>query len=241
MLDTLRTLRLRLLHIGFASLNHRWQFERVISPFSRLYLITGGDAWVFHNDRKYTLKPGYLYLIPSYTDSKYHCDHFMEQYYISFLDEMEEGLSIYETLAFTYEVKAQAIDYHLFKRLLQLNPDKPIKKIDPKAYDNRSDLLSFNLPETQQSWSDFMESQGVLLQLFSRFLANTTLDQEKKIKSYRRLAATIRFIHRNIKEKLTVEELAEPAYQPPDNFSRRLFKRNYNISPARYRTERGQV
>ncbi|MEM8967754.1 MAG: AraC family transcriptional regulator [Bacteroidota bacterium] len=290
MLDTLRTLRLRLLHIGFASLNHRWQFERVISPFSRLYLITGGDAWVFHNDRKYTLKPGYLYLIPSYTDSKYHCDHFMEQYYISFLDEMEEGLSIYETLAFTYEVKAQAIDYHLFKRLLQLNPDKPIKKIDPKAYDNRSDLLSFNLPETQQSWSDFMESQGVLLQLFSRFLANTTLDQEKKIKSYRRLAATIRFIHRNIKEKLTVEELAEQAYLHPDYFSRlfmsitgvrpieyiqkmrmeraqllltttnaavseiaeevgipnvpyfsRLFKRNYNISPARYRTERGQV
>ncbi|MEM9829016.1 MAG: AraC family transcriptional regulator [Bacteroidota bacterium] len=290
MVNALKTLRLQLLHIGFTSLNHQWRFDHVISPFSRLYLITGGEAWVFHHDQKYELKPGYLYLIPSYTYSKYHCDQFMEQYYISFLDEMEEGLSIYETMAFAYEVKAQAIDHHLFKRLLQLNPDKTIKKSDPKDYDNRPDLLSFNLRETRQSWSDFLEGQGILLQLFSRFFANTTTDQEKKLKSHRRLAATIRFIHRNIKEKLTVEELAEQAYLHPDYFSRlfmsitgvrpieyiqkkrmeraqllltttnatvseiaeevgipnipyfsRLFKRNYNISPARYRAERGQV
>lgn len=244
MLDILRTLQLRLLHIGFVSLNHQWRFDHVVSPFSRLYLITGGEAWVFHHDHKYLLKPGNLYLIPSYTYSKYHCEHFMEQYYISFLDEMEEGLSVYETMAFVYEVKAKPIDHHLFKRLLQLNPDKPIKRSDPKTYDNRSDLLSFNLPEPRQSWNDFVEGQGILLQLFSRFIVNTTPDHEEKIKSYRRLAASIRFIHRNIKEKLSVEELAEQACLHPDYFSR-LFMSITGVRPIEYiqkkRMERAQL
>lgn len=44
MINTLYTLKLHLLHIGYASLGTNWQYDGVLSPFSRLYLITEGEA-----------------------------------------------------------------------------------------------------------------------------------------------------------------------------------------------------
>lgn len=225
-------------------MDHHWQFDNVISPFSRLYLITDGEGWVFHNREKFFLKPGYLYLIPSFTYSKYHCDTFLEQYYISFLDEMKDGLSIYETKSFQYEVKAHTIDYPLFERLLSLNPGRTIAKSDPKTYDNQPDLLSFNLPVPRQTLGAFTESQGILLQLFSRFFSEDTAKEAGKVKSYRRLASAIQYIHKNLQEKLTVEQLAADSCLNPDYFSR-LFLEITGVRPIEYihnkRLERAQL
>lgn len=244
MLNSLQTLRLSLLHVDFCQLDHHWQYENVISPFSRLYLITDGEGWVYHNEKKIILKPGYLYLIPSFTYSKYHCDQSLTQFYAHFLDEMKDGLGIFEIRSFYYEVKAQRLDYLLFERLLALNPERTIADSDPQIYDNSSDLLSFNLPEPKQSPGDYVETQGILLQLFSRFFSKHNTREEHKIKSYRRLASVIQYIHKNLHEKLTVEHLASNSCLNPDYFSR-LFLKVLGVRPIDYinnkRLERAQL
>lgn len=239
----LSTLKLSILHVGFAKLDNRWQFDNVISPFSRLYLITEGEAWVFHNQRKYQLRPNRLYLIPHFTYSEYHCEEHMHQFYISFLNFMEGGMSIYDLLHFEYEKEATDLDYQLMQRLLNLNPGRTILESDPKTYDNRPELLSYNL-NNFQSYDQYLESRGILMQLFSRFIKPGKRQSEKKLKSYRRLASVKQYIDKHLAEKLSVEELAASVYLHPDYFSR-LFLEINGVRPLDFinnkRLERAQI
>ena len=94
MLEVLQSLRLTLLNTGYAKLNSSWNFDNVISPFTRMYYITKGSAKLYHNNQVFNLKPHYIYLVPSYTYARYVCDDYHEQYYISFLKDINNGLSI---------------------------------------------------------------------------------------------------------------------------------------------------
>lgn len=69
----LQSLKLSLLNVGYAKLDTSWDYDNVISPFSRLYLITKGSAKVYHSYEEFDLKPGHLYLVPSFTYSGYQC------------------------------------------------------------------------------------------------------------------------------------------------------------------------
>lgn len=244
MFDAIKSLRLSLLHMGFIQLDSRWQYDQVISPFSRLYLITDGEGWVWHNGQKFTLKPGHLYLIPSFTYSRYHCDQFLEQYYISFFDEMREGLSIYDLKSMRYEVEAQPLDYSLMARLLAQNPGRTIQQPNPKEYDNRPEVLSFNQPRPNQSMSQFVETNGILLQLFSRFLVVENEDDRQRAKGLHQLASVLQYIDGHLHDKLTVEQLAAKVHLHVDYFSR-LFLSIVGVRPMDYiinkRLERAQL
>ncbi len=244
MFDAIKSLRLSLLHMGFIQLDSRWQYDQVISPFSRLYLITDGEGWVWHNGQKFTLKPGHLYLIPSFTYSRYHCDQFLEQYYISFFDEMREGLSIYDLKSMRYEVEAQPLDYSLMARLLAQNPGRTIQQPNPKEYDNRPEVLSFNQPRPNQSMSQFVETNGILLQLFSRFLGVENEDDQQRAKGLHQLASVLQYIDGHLHDKLTVEQLAAKVHLHVDYFSR-LFLSIVGVRPIDYiinkRLERAQL
>lgn len=244
MFDAIKSLRLSLLHMGFIQLDSRWQYDQVISPFSRLYLITDGEGWVWHNGQKFTLKPGYLYLIPSFTYSRYHCDQFLEQYYISFFDEMREGLSVYDLKSMRYEVEAQPLDYSLMARLLAQNPGRTIQQPNPKEYDNRPEVLSFNQPRPNQSMSQFVETNGILLQLFSRFLGVENEDDRQRAKGLHQLASVLQYVDGHLHDKLTVEQLAAKVHLHVDYFSR-LFLSIVGVRPIDYiinkRLERAQL
>lgn len=244
MVDVLSSLKISLLHIGYIQLDASWQFDKVISPFSRLYLITGGEGWVFHNNQKFMLRPGYLYLIPSFTYSRYHCEEHLVQYYISFTEDMAGELSVYEGQPFIYETPALDLDYRLFERLLALNPGRTITRTDPKHYDNKPELLSFNRPRPDQSPGHYVESQGILLQLFSRFLSPDQARVPKTRKPLHQLSPVLQYIHKNLHEKLTVEQLAIQQCLHPDYFSR-LFLEILGIRPLDYinnkRIEKAQL
>jgi AraC-like DNA-binding protein len=244
MFEALQTLQLRLLHVGFIGLDHHWQYDKVISPFSRLYLITGGEGWVFHNDNKYELKPGNLYLIPSYTYSRYHCDTFLEQYYIHFIDGMAGGFSVYETVQTHYQNVAEKLDYQLCAKLLELNPNRTVADIDPQQYDNKPELLSFNLPDSHQSLSNYGQTQGILMQLFSRFLSDEGTSGIRRYKSFHQLTGALQFIHQHLHEKITIEQLAAILHLQVDYFSR-LFLEVVGVRPMEYihnkRLERAQL
>ena len=99
----LQTLKLALLNVGYAKLDPLWDYDDVISPFIRLYYITTGSAMVYHSNRAIELKPGHIYLIPSYTFGRYKCDDYHEQYYISCLEEIKNGYSIFNFSNFIYD------------------------------------------------------------------------------------------------------------------------------------------
>jgi len=60
MQKVLQSLQISLLNIGYAHLDAHWDYDNVISPFSRLYYITKGSALVYHNNKEFELKPGFI-------------------------------------------------------------------------------------------------------------------------------------------------------------------------------------
>ncbi|MEC3908509.1 AraC family transcriptional regulator [Tamlana sp. 2201CG12-4] len=226
-----QSLKLKLLNAGYAKLDHKWDFNNVISPFSRLYLITKGQAFVYHNNIKYDLIPGYLYLIPSYTYSSYKCNLYHEQYYISFFEELGNSLSIYNFANFKYQIKANALDKILFERLLDLNQNRALVNNAPKHYDNYKTLLEFEKKNKELSSSAFIETQGVLKALLSRFFDGSDIFHNKT--PITNLNQVLQHISENLNQNITVKSLAEFCHLSTDHFSRR-FKKIFGLRPSKY-------
>lgn len=241
MFSILEPLKINLLNVGYAKLDSKWNFTNVISPFSRLYLITSGDASVYHNNTKFNLKPGYLYLIPSYTYSSYKCNLKHEQYYISFFEETSKGVSVYSLVHFKYELKANDLDIESFKRLLKINPNRNIVNSDPKTYTKNSILESFTTANTFLSVSKLLETKALIKYLLSKFIN----DEVASKKSFERnLIEVLNYISENLHESISIESLAKQCNLSKDYFSR-TFKKQYSMGPSQFiqlrRIERAQL
>jgi len=243
MQKVLQSLQLALLNIGYACLDTHWNYDNVISPFARLSYVTKGSAKVYHHKQEFELKPGYLYLIPSFTYSRYKCDHYNEQYYISFFEDIKSGMSIFNLKSFIYEIKAQEADINYFKRLLEINPDRALVDDDPEVYDNRPTLLNFQKKNDQLSSAHYLETNGILRILMSRFMTeqDTSISKTDTINN---LGKVISFISENLHEEITVSELASYCHLSDDYFSR-IFKKHFGMRPNFYmqskRIERAQL
>ncbi|MDN5203695.1 AraC family transcriptional regulator [Fulvivirgaceae bacterium BMA10] len=244
MYKSLKSISLSLLNIGHVPLDHHWDFDDVISPFTRMYYIDGGNAKVYHSGKVFDLKPGYLYLIPSYTYSRYKCDDYMSQYYISFFEEIGNGLSIYNLKEFRYEVKAKDHDLQNFKRLLELNPDRALVNDDPKVYDNHPTLLSFEKRNEDMTAAALLETQGILLSLLSRFVLDKNIVSNNDSLTDQKITESIYYINENLEKALTVDMLASKSHLNTDYYSR-AFKDLFGIRPVNYiqakRIERAQL
>lgn len=241
---SLNELKITLLNIGYANLNTNWNFDNVLSPFTRLYYTLSGEGKVFHNKQSLLLKPDYLYLIPSFTYHRCLCETQMDQYFIHFLEEIGGGLSIYNLKKFSFEVKARPEDKELFERLLAINPNRGLVNDDPKNYDNRNSMLYFAERNETLSAQAYLESQGIMKILLSRFIIDKEESGNQQLVQTKKIIDTLHYISANLANELTVEQLAKVNYMNTDYFSR-MFKEQLGIRPLEYiqskRIERAQL
>lgn len=241
---SLQSLRITLLNIAHIHLNKKWDYDNVSSPFSRLYFIKSGKARVYHHGQVFELRSGYLYLIPSFTYSRYKCDDKLEQVYIHFLEEVGKGLSIYSLRSFKYQLKATALTKQLIERLLEINPNRSLSKYDPKIYDNAPSLKGFELRNDSLDATYYIETNGILQILLSHFIEQKNVVINKGNYKTNRILETLYYISEHLHEELTVNHLAERCHINSDYFSR-LFKEQTGIRPLPYlqnkRIERAQL
>ncbi|MGQ1787223.1 MULTISPECIES: AraC family transcriptional regulator [unclassified Saccharicrinis] len=206
-----------------------WNYSNIVSPFSRIYLITGGEGVIMPKNKMHQLKAGYLYLIPSYTLCSYHCVEPISQYYLHFSHKLSDGVKIFDRISIKNEVRATDLDYALFQRLLEINPNIALKYSDPNIYEHRN--WSVN-DFTSTSNSAQLETIGILKQLFSRFI-ETDLKKEVSLKTQYKLTNVFRHISTNLHRDIKLEELAEIACCSKDHFSRQ-FKKITHMLPNDY-------
>lgn len=242
--ESLQSLKVDLLNVGYARLDKQWDYENVISPFSRLYLIKSGTAKVYHHQQEFTLRKDHLYLVPSYTYSRYKCDNRMEQYYIHFLEETGAGMSLYNRCMFIYERKASVIEKLLFERLLEINPHRSLVKSDPKLYDNRTTMQNFASLNYRASAKETVETQGLIKTLFSGFIKGDQVKTLSTAGTTKRMNDVMQYISEHIADNITVQHLASHCHLNPDYFSR-IFKDHTGMRPLEYlhtkRIERAQL
>lgn len=232
-----------LLHVDHVKLNEKWNYTNVISPYYRIYYIDGGEGYVSTKQEKIKLEQGYLYIIPSFTFCHLFCNTYLSQYFLHFFEE-SESISLFEHNRKVIKVAASETDATNFKRLLQINPGRGINRSDnPTVYEKNTYYKSYQELNKTVNDSVYLETQGIILQMISRFLNAHPFKSKNPDPVPSKILEAIRYIQINLKEELTVNHLADRANLHPDYFSR-VFLKYTGQRPSTYlhekRIERAQ-
>jgi len=211
----------------------------IISPFSRLYLVTEGNGHLILGHDKINLETGNLYLIPSFTPCTYHFGAGLSHYYIHLSIDQPNGLSPYSLCSFTNKTSANELDHSLFSRILQINPDLQLPHHHPNVYQTK---LWLNKKVVYQSASQHLETIGILKQIFSRFIETGQSQTMTSMLKYN-IQPILLHIRNNLQKNININELADLACFSKDHFSR-VFKSITGMAPCDYiilkRIERAQ-
>jgi AraC family transcriptional regulator len=224
---------------AFLSFYSDSDYQDIISPFTRIYLITEGCGSLIIGNHKIPLEAGNLYLIPSFTPCTYHFSEGLGHYYIHFSIDAPNGLSPFNVYAYTNKTAATELDKNLFNRLVEINPDIQLPHHHPNVYQTK---LWLNKKVTYTSASHYLETTGILKQLFSRFLEPCHSQVMTSILKYN-IQPILLHIQNNLGRDICVNELADMACFSKDHFSR-VFKSITGMAPCDYiirkRIERAQ-
>ncbi|MBS1601711.1 MAG: helix-turn-helix transcriptional regulator [Bacteroidetes bacterium] len=233
-----------LLNIDHVNLGAKWNYKDVLSPYYRMYYIDGGQGLIYSQKQTWSLEPGFMYLIPGFTLCNLLCTARLSQYFIHFFEDTGDGISLFHNSNTVFKVRASDMDIANFKRLLQINPCRKLNRSDnPRAYEKHAYYQEYEELNNSQSYDLFLETQGILLQLVSKFvpLKNQTRTDSTGIPS--KVMDLLGYIQLNLGNPLTVTSLARLVSLHPDYLSR-LFVKMTGQRPLAYihnkRIERAQ-
>lgn len=224
------SLSLVLLHAGKAVHEGDWNFRNIKSPFFRIYLVDEGEACMTVEGVEQRLSPGHLYLIPPFSLHDDRCDRHFSLFYLHVSESQLNTSGVFEQYSFPLEVAATSFDRMLVDRLLDLNPDKNLSLYDPSLYDNSAGFLQSLASTTQSSFPLRTETNGILLQLFSRFLEKA---DRRLLSEDNRIVKSLRYIRENLGRKISISDLSERCFLSDDHFTR-LFRQEMNVTPIDY-------
>ena len=231
MTQSIDQLHLLILNVGLAIHNADWNWKNVNSPFTRLYYITEGTAQlIFPDNRIQELKPHHLYLIPAFTTHNCHCNSHFVHYYLHLYEDHQSEYSFLEDWNFPIEIPAGDLELPLMRRLCEINPSMQLPQSDPTNYDNNPTLIKSIMKNKERSFSNKVESLGIVYQLISHFFKNA----RPKVKvNDNRIQKVLYYIQKNIYKTMDVDSLAKISCLSKDHFIR-LFRSEMKTTPLQY-------
>lgn len=219
-----------MLNVGHAVHNADWNFEKVNSPFTRIYYVTKGEAKVMIDGIEYCLTPGNMYMIPAFTEHTDICNGVFEHFYVHIYEDVVCEQDLMGRFDFPVEIQGTALDVALFQNLCDHNRAMALKFSDPKIYDNKHSLIECVRLNRGRPLFDRLESMGIIYQLVGRFVR---FAKPKFQVSDSRIGQALKTISENIDEVLTVDSLAKEACMTKDHFIR-LFRKEVGETPAQF-------
>lgn len=214
-----------LLNVDHIQLNRRWNYKNIISPYYRLYYIDEGDGLLSNEHTRLILEPGYIYIVPSFTPCNLYCAEYLSQYFIQFFEESPDGNSLFRHNRTLMKRAATDMDIILFKKMLTLNPGRGINRSDnPKVYEKNYYYREYLEMNTHQTSPTYYETQGILLQLLSRFMTDPEYPDKNIAPIPQKVIDAISYIQMNLGASLTITFLAQRANQHVDYFSRQFLQ-----------------
>lgn len=205
------------------------QYSNINSPFSRMYLITGGEGQLMIGNEIIKLEAGYLYLIPSFTTCNYQFNEGLSHIYIHFNLIADNGFNIYHLFSIFNKVAAKDLDERLFNQLLEIVPEMELPHHDPMVYQTKPWIIK---KIEYQSVGQHLEASGIIRQLFSRFLSAESENDMSSFLIYK-IQPVLVYIQNNLNSDITIEELSALAFFSKDHFTR-VFKSIIGMPPCEF-------
>ncbi len=229
-----------LINVGFAEHHADWNYTRVVSPFTRIYLPTKGKAKIHLPNGSHNVEVGSLYIIPAYCMHHYQCDSDFSLYYIHLYEDDNE-LSIGENYDFQTKIEASELDKILIEHLLRINPNRDLKSYNPQFYNNQSTFLGDVNTFAHEALYHKMETQSILELLISHFLR---FARPKNEEIDDRIAKSLLYIRSNIAKEIDIPQLAAMNCVSTEYFTRK-FTQQIGEPPIKYiltkRMQRAQL
>jgi len=219
----------KLLNIGYSHHQGDWNYERICSPFSRIYWVTEGRGEVTFVGQTHELRPGHLCLIPSFTTHNVHCDGAFGHYYLHFLDASRQVFDLYHQNQFPLIIPATEVDERIVRYLTRLAPELALKNKDPRNYETSTRILQGIKDFQQRPVARQMEISGLLQILLSHFFAQA----RPRTVSDKRILQALWTIHNDLANAPSLDALANEACMAKDSFIR-LFRRQTGTTPTDY-------
>ncbi|MFV0592204.1 MAG: helix-turn-helix domain-containing protein [Draconibacterium sp.] len=224
-----QSINFQLKNIAFLEFGKDSRYDNVVSPFTRLYLITKGEGHLILESEKFELSEGFMYLIPSFTPCSYSFQKGLSHFYIHFSMEMPSGLTPYNLYSILKQVKATTFDKVLFQRCVDQNPGYELPHHDPNIYQSKPWI---NKQMKYNSMGHYLETGGIIRQLFSRFIRQELHTDVSKLTNHNMLVI-LKHIQENISGEIPLIKLAEIACLSKDHFTR-LFKLITGLPPSEF-------
>lgn len=246
--------RLRIHQGAFVNLGPSWKKDRVRSPYTRLFFVTGGEGYLKFGEETMLLEPGYAYLIPPEFTFSYGCTKLSKLYFLVTLSATEN----YDLLAGIHQIcripysldRTQELihcyksqDYYDLIRLKMRILETILECRDqcalpPIFYKQYSDLVSKSMEHIKKNISLKLRAETVADRM------HTSVSTLRKAFKEETGEAIGKYIEENVflraKQLLTDTEI--PINEISSNlgfydqfyFSRR-FKQRFGMSPSQFR------
>ncbi len=237
----IESMNLMMLNVGCATHHADWNWQKVSSPFIRIFYIVEGEAILHLPEEDVLLKPGYMYMIPAFVIHSYECHGVFKLYYIHMYEGFKNEVNLQDTYELPTEVRAGNSIRQLFEYVSSQYPDAMLPEPDPKSYDTSAQTSNYVERYMNMELWEKMELRGAMLMIMSHFIREA---KPHIWTSDERMKQVLRYIHEHIADKIDVEDLANLASITKTYFIR-LFKQEFGLSPVQYinlkKVERAQL
>ena len=235
--DLLAGLDLKVLAIQRAEASRWWNFDHVISPFSRLWLILDGRATVRHHGRQFELTPGKVHLVPLFAQHDCSCPRRFDHYYLHFVSRLRTGVDLLSLLDHEFELAASPEFLKQFQRLEAIYPNRKLPCFDPSRAEYRRQPLAAEQADREMPAMDWFEAKGILTSLLTPFLRTARQHTGVHARATQQFLAVQEFIHANMSRNILLGDLARVAKLHPTYFSDR-FQTLVGVRPLEYLMQR---
>jgi AraC-like DNA-binding protein len=241
--DLLRSLDLRILTVQRTVAGRWWNYERVVSPFARLWLGREGSAAVRHHGQVFKLKRGMIHLVPAFTPHDCVCPRQFDHFHLHFISRVPAGIDLFSLLDCDWQVPHPPGFPKLLERLEKIYPDRKLPCFDPAQETYRRLPATLDQREEPTTPAEWLEAQALLRLLLTPFLASARWHEGMHAQVAQRFIAVQEHIHRHMDRPIMLADLARVAGLHPTYFSDQ-FQRIVGVRPLEYlmrrRMERAQ-
>lgn len=226
----LELINICVLNAGYAKSKQKWSGSGLSSPFVRLYYIKAGYADIYMPDATLRMKPGFMYIVPSFMPHSITCEAGLEFYYLFVYERYGQQSDLFDIYSFPHEVEANhAIDL-LFENYCNYYPELNLPYQTAEDFYQHPSYQEYVIRYANMDRFEKMQLQGFVWIVGSFFMkhAHKRLDDIDD-----RVLKVMAYVKDNFKQEITTESLASLVFVTKAHLGR-LFRETLGYSPIQY-------
>lgn len=226
----LELINICVLNAGYARSTHKWSGTGLSSPFVRLYYIKVGHAEINMPDATLAMKPGYMYIVPSFVPHSITCQAGLEFYYLFVYERYGQQTDLFDIYSFPHEVEANhAIDL-LFENYCNYYPELNLPYQTAEDFYAHPSYQEYVVRYANMDRFEKMQLQGFVWIVGSFFMKHA----HKRIDGIDdRVLRVMAHVKDNMQQEMTIESLASMVCVTKAHLGR-LFRESIGCSPIQF-------